>query len=201
MNSGAASLVREREYVPTWMGSVDQLLGGGFRRGEVTLFQGDRGVGKTAFLLQAAASAPTFFLSTEPYDVLSQQARRVGALTPWCSIFGDTGNVSKVLKRASKYPLFIVDGLETAYVNTIADVGSTKMMNAVIKKLLMHAQETNTAIVISASSNTTIASYHFISEMIDLDFISDKLRRMTMVKTRQGQFGSILLRLTEKGFK
>src|SRR3954468_12060491 len=65
-----ADLARtELARLPTGMGELDRVLGGGLLVGSVTLLGGEPGIGKSTLLLQiaghAAAGTPTLYLSAE----------------------------------------------------------------------------------------------------------------------------------------
>jgi DNA repair protein RadA/Sms len=75
----------ESDPVPTGIGELDRVLGGGLVPGSVTLLGGEPGIGKSTLLLQllAGATGPTLYVTAEESaQQVRLRADRLGAVSP-----------------------------------------------------------------------------------------------------------------------
>src|SRR6476469_7570565 len=104
-SSGLADLASGGvERLPTGMGELDRVLGGGLIPGSVTLLGGEPGIGKSTLLLQlanhAARVTPTLYLSAEESAAqIGVRARRLGVSGSHLRVVADT-DLEAMMARA-----------------------------------------------------------------------------------------------------
>jgi len=87
-------------YLPTPFHGLDSLLGGGLPRGNLTLFFGYRGVGKTSLGIQVAVS--NALNGSETFLIFCDGAFPAGR---FLDIAGESADsVSKLIRRATQGP-------------------------------------------------------------------------------------------------
>ena len=86
----------EASRLPSGIGELDRVLGGGLVPGSIVLFGGDPGIGKSTLLLQlagrlAAAGHPTLYLTgEESASQIRGRAERVGAVVDGVGLVAST---------------------------------------------------------------------------------------------------------------
>ena len=110
----------EASRLPTGIGEVDRVLGGGLVPGSIVLFGGDPGIGKSTLLLQlagrlAAAGHSTLYLTgEESASQVRGRAERVGAVVDGVGLVASTDLATAVgAIEASAPALAVVDSVQT----------------------------------------------------------------------------------------
>ncbi len=137
---------REVERLPTGIGELDRVLGGGLVSGQVVLIGGDPGIGKSTLFLQALAGiAPrqkTLYVSGE--ESAEQVALRAGRLAL------DADEVELIaeiqLERivatlaAAKPQVAVIDSIQTLYSEALTSApGSVAQVRECAAQLTRHA--------------------------------------------------------------
>ncbi|MCY0885980.1 MAG: AAA family ATPase [Firmicutes bacterium] len=111
----------QEERLPTGLGEVDRVLGGGLVPGALILLGGDPGVGKSTLLLQVAAAlsrdGPVLYVSgEESLRQVRMRARRLGADGSGLYLLAES-NLDAVTAavRQQVWRLVVVDSLQTVY--------------------------------------------------------------------------------------
>ena len=105
---------RAESHLPTGIGELDRVLGGGVVAGSVVLIGGDPGIGKSTLLLQAAASvlargaSPLYVSGEESLSQVALRARRLGLPTEGLKLLAETSVERIVALAAAERPAVLV---------------------------------------------------------------------------------------------
>ena len=145
--AGAADLKR----LPTGIGEVERLLGGGVVAGQVVLLAGPPGIGKSTLALQVAAAAgrPVLYVSgEESMAQVAQRAGRLGIKSKAVSLLSET-NLAAILEaaKACKPELLILDSIQTVYHPELeGGAGTVGQVRACAAELLRLAKSQGTVV-------------------------------------------------------
>jgi DNA repair protein RadA/Sms len=133
--------------IPTGIGEVDRVLGGGIVPGGFMLLGGDPGIGKSTLLLQLAGSVgarePVIYITAE--ESLEQtriRAERLGAMPKHLFVMAeDRIQAIETVLSDSKWRLAIVDSLQTVYNPELDSApGSVAQVREVASRLMRIAK-------------------------------------------------------------
>ena len=207
---------REVERLPTGIGELDRVLGGGLVSGQVVLIGGDPGIGKSTLFLQAlAAIAPrhrTLYVSGE--ESAEQVALRASRLAL------DAGEVELIaeiqLERiasvldASKPQVAVIDSIQTLYSEALTSApGSVAQVRECAAQLTRHAKSSGTALIIigHVTKEGAIAGPRVLEHIVDtvLYFEGDPNSSFRLVRAIKNRFGAVnelgVFAMTEKGLR
>jgi DNA repair protein RadA/Sms len=111
----------EASRIPTTLGELDRVLGGGLVAGGVVLIGGDPGIGKSTLLLQALAvlsqSLPTLYVSgEESAQQLALRARRLQLPEAHLPVLPEIRLEAILSHLASIKPaIAVIDSIQTVY--------------------------------------------------------------------------------------
>ena len=207
---------REIERLPTGIGELDRVLGGGLVSGQVVLIGGDPGIGKSTLFLQALAEiAPrhkTLYVSGE--ESAEQVALRASRLAL------DAGDVELIaeiqLERiaavldASKPEVAVIDSIQTLYSEALTSApGSVAQVRECAAQLTRHAKSSGTALIIigHVTKEGAIAGPRVLEHIVDtvLYFEGDPHSSFRMIRAIKNRFGAVnelgVFAMTEKGLR
>jgi DNA repair protein RadA/Sms len=207
---------REAERLPTGIGELDRVLGGGLVSGQVVLIGGDPGIGKSTLFLQALAEiAPrhkTLYVSGE--ESAEQVALRAARLAL------DAGDVELIaeiqLERiaavldASRPQVAVIDSIQTLYSEALTSApGSVAQVRECAAQLTRHAKSSGTALIIigHVTKEGAIAGPRVLEHMVDtvLYFEGDPHSSFRLVRAIKNRFGAVnelgVFAMTEKGLR
>ena len=207
---------REVERLPTGIGELDRVLGGGLVSGQVVLIGGDPGIGKSTLFLQAlAAIAPghkTLYVSGE--ESAEQVALRASRLAL------DAGEVELIaeiqLERiaavldASKPEVAVIDSIQTLYSEALTSApGSVAQVRECAAQLTRHAKSSGTALIIigHVTKEGAIAGPRVLEHIVDtvLYFEGDPHSSFRLIRAIKNRFGAVnelgVFAMTEKGLR
>lgn len=228
MKKSAKIKTKKMTYYPTGIADFDRVLGGGFVPGRLLVLGGEHGVGKTTLLLQACAENAAFpyFVSGEMTEKGVQAlARRVGIRFVNAIVAGEPQGIDvdalleEVVRVRAK--VLVVDSLQTCVVNGVAaDVGSTRMVDAAVRKLKSFAQAKGVAVLAvchltkSGKLAGSTSMQHLVDGLLrlerrvahDEDGVVAETEGLRVIrvdgKSRQGRGDAAdLLELTSSGFR
>ena len=205
---------REVERLPTGIGELDRVLGGGLVSGQVVLIGGDPGIGKSTLFLQALAEiAPrhkTLYVSGE--ESAEQVALRATRLAL------DAGDVELIaeiqLERiaavldASKPQVAVIDSIQTLYSEALTSApGSVAQVRECAAQLTRHAKSSGTALIIigHVTKEGAIAGPRVLEHIVDtvLYFEGDPHSSFRLIRAIKNRFGAVnelgVFAMTEKG--
>ncbi|GIF11181.1 DNA repair protein RadA [Actinoplanes teichomyceticus] len=189
--------------VPTGVGELDRVLGGGLVPGAVVLLAGEPGVGKSTLLLDVAqqwasgAGTPSLVVSGE--ESVSQvrlRAERLGALHErlFLAAENDLGTVIGHLD-AVKPGLLVLDSVQTVSAPGTEGVpGGVTQVRAVTAALVSIAKERGIATVLvgHVTKDGQVAGPRVLEHLVDvvLHFEGDKHSSLRLVRGVKNRFGA-----------
>ncbi|AEV88923.1 DNA repair protein RadA [Actinoplanes sp. SE50] len=189
--------------VPTGVGELDRVLGGGLVPGAVVLLAGEPGVGKSTLLLDVAqqwaagAGSPSLVVSGE--ESVSQvrlRAERLGALHErlFLAAENDLGTVIGHLD-AVRPGLLVLDSVQTVSAPGTEGVpGGVTQVRAVTAALVSIAKERGIATVLvgHVTKDGQVAGPRVLEHLVDvvLHFEGDKHSSLRLVRGVKNRFGA-----------
>ena len=217
---GAVSLhdveTRELERLPSGIGELDRVLGGGLVAGQVVLIGGDPGIGKSTLLLQCLSSlsdsVPSVYVSgEESADQIALRARRLALPVKGLRLLAET-QLERVVAtlEAAKPRVAVIDSIQTIWTETLQSApGSVAQVRECAAQLTRHAKRAGTALFIigHVTKEGAIAGPRVLEHIVDtvLYFEGDtqsSFRLLRAVKNRYGAVNELgVFAMTEKGLK
>ena len=189
--------------VPTGVGELDRVLGGGLVPGAVVLLAGEPGVGKSTLLLDVAqqwavnAGTPSLVVSGE--ESVSQvrlRAERLGALDEQLFLASET-DLAAVLGHldAVRPGLLVLDSVQTiSTAGTEGVPGGVTQVRAVTAALVGVAKERGIATVLvgHVTKDGQVAGPRVLEHLVDvvLHFEGDKHSSLRLVRGVKNRFGA-----------
>ncbi|MFI5047799.1 MAG: DNA repair protein RadA [Acidimicrobiia bacterium] len=188
--------------VPTGVGELDRVLGGGLVPGSVTLLAGEPGMGKSTLLLQALGSLARhgtrclLVTAEESCAQVRVRADRVGALVPELLVVAET-SLPHVIAH--------VDAVEPAVlaldsIQTVVDAdqpgapGSVSQVRDGAHRLVQLAKERAlpTVLVGHVTKDGTLAGPRLLEHVVDtvLTFDGDRGQSLRLLRALKHRFGS-----------
>jgi DNA repair protein RadA/Sms len=188
--------------LPTGMGELDRVFGGGLIPGSVTLLGGEPGIGKSTLLLQladhAARSTPTLYLSAEESAAqIGVRARRLGVAAPGLRVVADTDlDAAMTAARDAGAQLLIVDSIQTVQLASVGTpAGAITQLKECTAQLVRFAKANGISVVIvgHVTKDGAIAGPRMLEHLVDtvLYFESDASSRFRNVRATKNRFGSV----------
>jgi DNA repair protein RadA/Sms len=192
----------ELARLPTGMGELDRVFGGGLIPGSVTLLGGEPGIGKSTLLLQladhAARENATLYLSAEESAAqIGVRARRLGVGAPGLRVIADTDlEAAMSAARESNVRLLIVDSIQTVQLASVGTpTGAITQLKECTAQLVRFAKTTGISVVIvgHVTKDGAIAGPRMLEHLVDtvLYFESDVSSRFRNVRATKNRFGSV----------
>jgi DNA repair protein RadA/Sms len=192
--------------LPTGVGELDRVLGGGVVGGSVTLLFGPPGIGKSTLLFQvltAVAATGSDVLLASAEESLAQvggRAGRIGAVPEHLlALEGhDVAGVEDVVTRL-RPALVVVDSLQSMADPALAQpAGSVAQVRACVERLTRLAKGTGVPVLLvgHVTKDGDLAGPRAVEHLVDtvLSFDGDRhhpLRVLTSVKHRFGPTGEV----------
>jgi DNA repair protein RadA/Sms len=192
--------------LPTGVGELDRVLGGGVVAGSVTLLFGPPGIGKSTLLFQvlssvAATGVDVMLASAE--ESLAQvggRAGRIGAVPPHLlALEGYDVDAIEAAVSLHRPALVVVDSLQSIADPLLAQpAGSMAQVRACIERLTRLAKSAGVPVVLvgHVTKDGDLAGPRAVEHLVDtvLSFDGDRhhaLRVLTSVKHRFGPAGEV----------
>ncbi len=201
--------------VPTGVGELDRVLGGGLVPGSVTLVGGEPGIGKSTLLLQALAARaargnPCLLVSAEESaQQVRLRAERLGVLHPDLWLFTATSMPQVVAAVSEVDPaLLVVDSIQTIVDPDLgATPGTVAQVRGCAAALVALAKQQAVAVVLvgHVTKDGALAGPRVLEHLVDtvLSFEGERhhaLRLLRAVKHRFGPTGELgLFEMGESG--
>jgi DNA repair protein RadA/Sms len=192
----------EAARLPTGIGEVDRVLGGGLVPGSIVLFGGDPGIGKSTLLLQlagrvAAAGHPALYITGEESTAqVRGRAERVGAVVEGVGLVATTDLDTAIgAIEASAPMLAVVDSVQTL---TSAELGgpagSVGQVREVASRLaeVAKAGHSCVALVGHVTKEGTVAGPRTLEHLVDavIYLEGERLGSTRLVRAAKNRFGS-----------
>jgi DNA repair protein RadA/Sms len=192
----------EASRIPTGLGEVDRVLGGGFVPGSIALFGGDPGIGKSTLLLQvagllAARGLPVLYLTGEesPGQVRGR-AERVGAVVDGLQLAATTELETALAAIEAAAPaLAVVDSVQTMTSGELAGpAGSVGQVREVASRLAAAAKSAGTAVALvgHVTKEGTVAGPRTLEHLVDavIYLEGERLGATRVLRAAKNRFGS-----------
>jgi DNA repair protein RadA/Sms len=205
----------DRPAVPTGLGELDRVLGGGLLPSSVTLVAGEPGIGKSTLLLQALSSVARsgrralLISAEESPGQVRMRAERLGVVGDGVCVAADTDLAAIRSSIEEVAPdVMVIDSIQT-----VGDrsggfaAGSAQTVRLAAQQLAEDARRRGTAVVLvgHVTKDGSIAGPRVLEHLVDtvISFEGDRhhaLRTLRAVKHRFGPVGELgLWEMTDRG--
>jgi DNA repair protein RadA/Sms len=210
--------LREAELIriPTGIGEIDRVLGGGLVPGSVVLLGGEPGIGKSTLLLQAAAGLATgagdnspaaagregvlYATGEESAGQVRLRAGRLGLLegipADRISVVAasEVGRIVDLAREARPIAL-IVDSIQTVTVDELeGPAGSVGQVRECALRLMEMAKGDNIAVIIvgHVTKDGTLAGPKTLEHLVDavLNLEGERTSTLRLLRATKNRFGS-----------
>jgi len=201
--------------LPTGVGELDRVLGGGLVPGSVSLLGGEPGIGKSTLLLQAAAAvaeggADVLYVSAEESAAqVRARAARLGALADRLWLASGTALPEVVGHLDAVRPaVVVVDSIQTVHDPELGSApGAVGQVRECAQRLVVEARSRGVAVVLvgHVTKDGGLAGPRVLEHLVDtvLAFEGDRhhsLRLLRAVKHRFGGTGELgVFEMTDAG--
>lgn len=197
----ATALKSRTSRLPSGLSEVDDVLGGGFVPGSVSLLAGEPGIGKSTLLLQLAHNASKNH--TVLYVSGEESAQQVATRAERLKIAGKTlqlatatvANDIAATISSGDYDLVVVDSIQTVAVNEInSAAGNVSQVTNSAQLLSAAAKSSNTALVLvgHVTKEGNIAGPRLLEHMVDvvLQLEGDRYGGFKILRSAKNRYGS-----------
>jgi DNA repair protein RadA/Sms len=201
--SAVSQLQRSKtpERIHAGVASVDDVLGGGFVPGSVTLIAGQPGIGKSTLLLQiayeAAKTTRVLYVSgEESVQQVSLRAERLGASHDNLLLTSSTSADDIAATIASgEHELVVVDSIQTVSAGAVASAaGSVSQITNSTQMLMAAAKTSHTALLLvgHVTKEGSIAGPKVLEHVVDvvLQLEGDRYGGFKILRSVKNRFGS-----------
>ena len=203
--------------MPTGVGELDRVLGGGIMPGSVTLVGGEPGIGKSTLLLQVAAALaqagqPVLYVTGEESgQQVRNRAERLAAMVEGLWLLQETDLGAVLLAVEQLEPaLVVIDSIQTIADRELSSsAGSVVQVRETAHQLVQAAKRTDVAMILigHVTKDGSLAGPRVLEHVVDtvLAFEGDRhhaLRMLRAVKHRHGPTTELgLFEMEETGLR
>lgn len=192
---------KKQKRIESGISSVNEVLGGGFVPGSVTLIAGQPGIGKSTLLLQiayqAAKSHKVLYISgEESVDQVGLRASRLGANHDNLQVASSTSadDIATTIV-STDYDLVIVDSIQTVSVAAVSSAaGSVSQITNSAQMLMQAAKTSGTALLFvgHVTKEGSIAGPKVLEHVVDvvLQLEGDRYGGFKILRSIKNRFGS-----------
>ena len=193
--SGGAS-----DFVPTGLGELDRVLGGGIVPASAILVGGDPGIGKSTLLLQAAAAYSAgknacYFTGEESLAQIQMRAGRLGISEAPVGVAAATGlrDILASLEQLSP-DLVVLDSIQTMWSDSVEGApGSVAQVRSVGHEIVRYAKRSGAAAILvgHVTKEGHLAGPRVVEHMVDtvLYFEGDQGHQFRILRSVKNRFG------------
>lgn len=193
---------RDADRIPTGIGELDQVLGGGLVPGSLILVGGDPGIGKSTLLLQVCRNLAErlglilYISGEESLQQIKMRALRIGKFQDSLQLLCETNlaDVQEVVQR-QKPQVVVIDSIQTMYQEDISSApGSVSQVREATGVLMRLAKEQSITVFIvgHVTKEGTVAGPRVLEHMVDtvLYFEGDRHASYRILRGVKNRFGS-----------
>ena len=191
------------DRMPTGLGELDRVTGGGIVPGSALLIGGEPGIGKSTLLLQVAAAfaaagrRAVYFTGEEATAQVRLRAERLGLAHAPLALAAETSlsNVLATLAEGKPADLVVVDSIQTLWADGLeAAPGTVSQVRAATQALVRFAKAEGSALLIvgHVTKDGQIAGPKVIEHMVDtvLYFEGDRGHPFRILRATKNRFGA-----------
>lgn len=205
-----------KERLKTEFKDLNEVLGGGFLLGSVSLLAGQPGIGKSTLLMQICAEISKkrkvlYISGEESAGQVKLRAKRLGADSESLAFASSTsGNDIAKTIESDEFDFVVVDSIQTLSMNEISSApGTVSQVTNCGNLIIRAAKATDTAVVIvgHVTKDGTLAGPKVLEHLVDvvLNFEGDRYGGFKTVRAIKNRFGSTtevsIFEMNEKGLK
>lgn len=192
----------DEERIPSTIGELDRVLGGGIVPGSVVLIGGEPGIGKSTLLLHVLAAVASqgrkvlYVSGEESARQIKMRARRLGAMHPdeFLATENEVGRIIEMV-RVMRPNLVAVDSVQTLVSDELeSSPGSVSQVRESTHRLLNMAKAENIPVILvgHVTKDGAIAGPKVLEHMVDtvLYFEGDRSHVFRILRTVKNRFGS-----------
>ena len=194
--------IENEERIPTGIGELDRVLGGGIVKGSLSLVGGDPGIGKSTLLLQVCRNLANnkrkvlYISGEESMHQIKMRAERIGTFEEEMLLFCETdldAITSAILKTKPEFA--VIDSIQTMYSEDLSSAaGSVSQVREVTAAMMRVAKENNIAVFIvgHVTKEGVVAGPRVLEHMVDtvLYFEGDRHAAYRIIRGVKNRFGS-----------
>ena len=192
----------KEERIPTGIGELDRVLGGGIVPGSLTLVGGDPGIGKSTLLLQvcrmlATAGHQVLYISgEESLRQIKLRAVRIGEFNENLSLLCETNlDIIRAVMEKEKPEMAVIDSIQTMYNEEVSSApGSVSQVRESTNVLMQIAKGMGISIFIvgHVTKDGNVAGPRVLEHMVDtvLYFEGDRHASYRILRGVKNRFGS-----------
>ena len=205
-----------QQGMPTGIGELDRVLGGGMVQGSVILIGGDPGIGKSTLLIQTMATLseqlPALYVSGEESpEQISLRARRLELPCDHLQLLAETC-VERILglAREASPALMVIDSIQTIYTEQLQSApGSVAQVRESAAQLVRFAKQRGCTVFLvgHVTKEGTLAGPRVLEHMVDtvLYFEGEPGSRFRLIRTIKNRFGAVnelgVFAMTDRGLR
>lgn len=206
----------EEARVPTGIGELDRVLGGGLVAGSVVLIGGDPGIGKSTLLLQMLASLSgglkaLYISGEESAQQIAMRAHRLGLGAGALRLLTET-SVEHILEllSAEAPKVMVIDSIQTVHTDVLTSApGSVAQVRESAAQLVRYAKRMGTALFLvgHVTKEGTLAGPRVLEHMVDtvLYFEGNDSGRFRVVRAVKNRYGAVneigVFAMTDRGLR
>lgn len=187
--------------LPTGVGELDRVLGGGVVPGSVILLAGEPGIGKSTLALDVAARASQngtvlYVSGEESASQVRLRAERIGALAESLLLASET-SLSTVLGHIEQTSpkMVVVDSVQTMQSDALdGAAGGVAQVRAVTAGLIASAKTRNVPVVLigHVTKDGAIAGPRVLEHLVDVvcQFEGERHSRLRMLRAVKNRYGA-----------
>ncbi|MBI5243573.1 MAG: DNA repair protein RadA [Elusimicrobia bacterium] len=218
-SSGVVRLSQARgkalERVPTGIGELDRILGGGVVCGQVLLLAGPPGIGKSTLMLQAAgrlAARKVLYVSgEESLSQVADRARRIGLGDCDLALASET-ELGRILEAVAevKPGVIVLDSIQTVFRPELSGgPGTVGQVRDCAAELLREAKASGAALFLlgHVTKEGAVAGPKVLEHIVDtvLQFAAEERQQLRVLRAEKNRFGPTseigLFEMTEGGLR
>lgn len=194
--------ITDEDRVPTHIGELDRVLGGGIVQGSLTLVGGDPGIGKSTLLLQTCRKLSEdghkvlYISGEESASQIKMRADRIGKFSSNMLLLCETNlDIVENTIREQMPKVVIIDSIQTMYNEGVSSApGSVSQVREATQVLLQLAKGLAVSIFIvgHVTKEGTVAGPRVLEHMVDtvLYFEGDRHATYRILRGVKNRFGS-----------
>lgn len=188
--------------IPSGMGELDRVTGGGFVRGSIILIGGDPGIGKSTLLTQAtsmmakAGHRVVYISGEEAVAQVRLRAARLGLADAPVQLASETSveDIVATLSEGKVPRLIVIDSIQTMWTDTVeSSPGTVTQVRASAQALIRFAKKTGATIILvgHVTKDGQIAGPRVVEHMVDavMSFEGEGSQQFRILRAVKNRFG------------